>query len=55
MSCNKADVGWVKSISFLRDGAWLAFAGRDTSVRIWDLKNQRSFRVGSFSKHARVR
>jgi WD40 repeat protein len=53
LTCKKADVGWVKSISFSRDGAWLAFAGSDTSVRIWDLKNQRSFRVGSFSKNAR--
>jgi WD40 repeat protein len=31
-------VGFIKSLAFSGDGAWLAFAGSDDTVKIWDIK-----------------
>jgi WD40 repeat protein len=34
----KDQIGWVKTMSFSSDGAWLAFAGHDESVGLLDVR-----------------
>jgi WD40 repeat protein len=40
------DVGWAKSLAFSADGMWLAFPGRDYTVRVWDVSRKLSQLVG---------
>ena len=35
-------VGFIKALAFSRDGDWLAFAGSDDTVKIWDMKCRKS-------------